>query len=258
MPWIGSTTNAATSPRSSSRASALEVAERDRVAAGQQRAEALAEDRLAVERQRAERQAVEGVLGVEDPRAPGRRARDLDRRLDRLRAAVRRHHRADARRRAREQLLGEHAAEQRHAELRQVAGPRGHRLLHGRDRLGVVAPDREHAIAAEQVEVALAALVDQVRALAAAPRLVEAERPQDPAHLRVQEAVVQLHLLAGAAGDDLSDGRRRRAVHALSVREARRGARAARSAPTAADATFQRDSILWIFRGRTSAPVRVR
>ena len=58
--------------------------------------------------------------------------------------------------RAREQLLGEHAAQQRHAELRQVAGARRHHLLHRRDRLGVVAPDREHAVAAEQVEVALA------------------------------------------------------------------------------------------------------
>ena len=70
---------------------------------------------------------------------------------------------------ARKQLLGEHAAEQRHPELWQVGGVRGHRVAHGGDRLGVVAPDREHPIAAEQIEVALALGVDQVRALARRP-----------------------------------------------------------------------------------------
>ena len=94
--------------------------------------------------------------------------------------------------------------QQRHAELRQVAGARGQHLLHRGDRLGVVAPDREHAVAAEQVQVALAGGVDQVRPLAADPGPVEAERPQDPPHLRVQIAVVERHLLAGALGEHLA------------------------------------------------------
>ena len=46
--------------------------------------------------------------------------------------AVRRDHRRDAVGRAREQLLGEHAAEQRHAELRQVARARRHHLAGAR------------------------------------------------------------------------------------------------------------------------------
>ena len=52
------------------------VAERDRIAARQQRAEAVAELVVAVDRQRAEREAVEGVLGVQHARrGRSRRAR---------------------------------------------------------------------------------------------------------------------------------------------------------------------------------------
>ncbi len=119
----------------------------------------------------------------------------------------------DARRRAREQLLGEHAAQQRHAELRQVAGARLHHLSHRGDRRGVVAPDREHAVAAEQVEVALAVGVDQVRALAAGPHAVEAERPQDAPHLGVQVAVVERHLLAAPRRQDLAHAAQRHLLH---------------------------------------------
>ena len=109
--------------------------------------------------------------------------------------------------RPRQQLLGQHAAQQRHAELRQVAGARLEHLLDRSDRLGMVAPDREHAVTTEQVEIALALGVDQVRALAPGPDLVEAERPHDPAHLRVQEAVVELQLLTRAPGDQLTHAR---------------------------------------------------
>src|SRR6185437_14967888 len=90
-----------------------------------------------------------------------------------------------------------------------------------RDRLRVVAADREHAVAAEQVEVALAALVDQVCALAPAPGLLEAERTQDSPHLRVQVTVVERHLLAGAGGQQLADAGWSGPVHGLSVRERR-------------------------------------
>ncbi len=199
----------------------VEVAEADGVTAGQQRPETLAELGAAVERQRAERQPVEGVLGVQHTWAPGGGACDLDRRLDRLRAGVRRDHRGDAVGGAREQLLGEHAAEQRHPELRQVPGARGHHLLDRCNRLGVVAPDREHAVAAEQVQIALPVGVDQMCALAARPYLVESERAQDPPHLRVQIAVVQRHLLACTGAEDLLHAGRGRIAggyaHALSL-----------------------------------------
>ena len=78
-----------------------------------------------------------------------------------------------ARGRARQQLLRQDPAEQSHAELRKVAGARRHHILHGLDRLGVVAPNREHPIATEQVEVAVALRVDQMCPLAAHPHPVE-------------------------------------------------------------------------------------
>ncbi len=68
---------------------ALEVAERDARAAGQQRAEALLEEVVADERERAERDAVEARLARDQARAPGRGARELHRRVDRLGAGAR-------------------------------------------------------------------------------------------------------------------------------------------------------------------------
>ncbi len=182
----------------------VQIAPRHGVATGHERPEPVAEDGVPVERQRAERQPVKGVLGIQHARARSRGPGDLDRRLDRLGAGVRRHHRPDRVGRAPEQLLGQHPAQQRHAELRQVAGARGHDLLDRGDRRGVVAPDREHAIAAEQVQIALTGGVDQMRALAPRPRSVEPERAQDPAHLRVQVAIVERHLLTRARLDQFT------------------------------------------------------
>ena len=173
LPWTGSTISAATSPRASSPLERLEIAERDRVAARQQRPEAGTELVVAVERQRPEREPVEPVIGVEHARAAGRGARDLDRRLDRLGSRVRRHHRGDAARCARQQLLRQHPAQQRHAELRQVRGFGGEHVLHRRDHVGMVAAEREHPVARDQVEIALTVGVDQMRPIAADPRAVE-------------------------------------------------------------------------------------
>ena len=156
------------------------------------------------------------MVGVEDALAARCGARDLDRRLDRLGAAVRGHDRRHARGRAPDQLLGEHPAQERHAELRQVAGAGGEHRLDRRDRLGMVAADREHAVAAEEVQVALAVRIDQVGAVAADPHLVEAERAHDAPHLRVQIAVAERELLARAGAQDLLD--RRNALLAVAHR----------------------------------------
>ena len=175
----------------------LEVAERDALAARQQRPEAVAELIVAVERQCAERQAVEAMLGEQDPRAAGRRACQLDRRFDRLGAAVGEHHSVDARRRELDQPLRQQPGQQRDAHLRQV-GCRGVEYVgERRDDPRVRAPDREYAVAAQQVQIARAGVVDQVRALAAHPRAVEAERPHDAPELRVQVGVVERHRSAG-------------------------------------------------------------
>ena len=149
------------------------------------------------------------MLRVQHARPFGRRPRDLDRRLNRLGARVGGHHRGDACWRPREQRLREHAAQERHPQLRQVAGAPRHHLLYGGDRLGMVAPDREDPVAAEQIQVAPALGVDQVGPLASLPHPVEAQRSQDPPHLRIAEAVVQRHLLTAATAEDLRDARQR-------------------------------------------------
>jgi hypothetical protein len=114
---------------------------------------------------------------------------------------------------ARAILIAASTAEQRHAQLGEVARLRVEQLAHPGDHLRVVAPDGEHAVAAEQVQVAIAVGVDQMRPLATDPRPVEPERLEDPPHLGVQVALVQLHLLARALGDDLRYRRRCRAGH---------------------------------------------
>ncbi len=116
---------------------------------------------------------MEAVIGVQEARPAGGGAGDLHRRLDRLRTRVRRHHRGDAARSAGEQLLGQDTAQERHPELRQVGGSRGQQLVDGRDHVRVIASEREHAVARDQVEVALAVGVDQVRAVAADPGPIE-------------------------------------------------------------------------------------
>jgi hypothetical protein len=135
---------------------------------------------------------------MQDPRPPGGAARELDRRLDRLRPGAREHRVAEVLRRAREQLLGQDARQQRDPELREVRRVRCQRRFDLRPHARVVAPDREDAVAGEHVEVAIAAGVDQVRALGAAPAAVEPQRAQDPPELRVQMAVVERQLLARA------------------------------------------------------------
>ena len=187
----------------------LNVAERDSHAIVQKRAESVAELRVAVERKRPQRQPVEGVLGVKDPRATGGRARQLDRCLDRFRTAVGGDHRRDPRRRARHELLGEHARQEGDAELGEAGGLcvecLAQRFHDGR----MAAPHGEHAVAAEQIEIALAGGVDQMRALTVAPIAIEAERAHDPPELAIEIAVVEAERLTRALLEDLADRRRR-------------------------------------------------
>ena len=209
LPWIGSTMNAATSPRASSARSASRSPNGTRLAARQQRPEAVAEVLVAVERQRAEREAVEGVARVEDPRAPGRGAGELDRALDRLGAGVGRDHRGDPLRSARDERLGEGARQQRHAELGEVGGVRVQQLVQLGDHVWVVAADRERAVAA----TAGRGSGCPRRRSGARPRRAthsrsKPERAHDPPELRVEVAVVELHRVAAAQRDQRLGDRR--------------------------------------------------
>ena len=139
---------------------------------------------------------MEAVLGREHAAAPGRCAAELDRGLDRLGARAREQAALDAAAGERDQLLREQAGEER----------RPHREHPGRleleclDERGadprVVPADAVHPEAAEQVEVARAVRVVEVRALGARPRAVEADRPQHPRELRVDCAGPEVEILA--------------------------------------------------------------
>jgi hypothetical protein len=69
----------------------------------------------------------------------------------------------------------------------------------------MVAADGEHPVPAQQVEVMVAAVVDQVGTLPGDPAAVIPEGSHDPAQLGVEIAVVERHLLALATGEDIAN-----------------------------------------------------
>ena len=147
---------------------------------------------------------MEGVVEMEHPRAARGRAGELDGGLDGLGSAVGGDHRRDAAGRALQKLLRQDAGQQRDAELREVGRAGLHHGLDRRDHVGMVSSHGEGAVAGEQVEIALAAVVDQVSALAGDPVSVVPQRPHDPPQLRVEVAVVERHLLARPPIEDLA------------------------------------------------------
>jgi hypothetical protein len=173
----------------------VEVAEGHGLATRQQRPGALAVLGVAVDRQRSQRQAVEAALAEQHALPAGGHARELQRRLDRLRPGVREHGGVDPLRHPREQFLGEQAGGERDAQLREVGRPRRERLRECVAYARIVTAEREHPVAAEQVEVTIAARVDQLGALGGHPTAVEVERAQHPPELRVEVPVVQRELL---------------------------------------------------------------
>ena len=146
---------------------------------------------------------MKSVLGEDDPGAPGGGARELDRSFDGLGSAVGWYHRRDPRRRALDELLRQHADEQADAELGEVRSAGVERLGQRFADVGVAASEREHAVAAQQIEVARTAAVDQIGTVTAAPVAVDSERPHDPPELGVQIAVVERGRLAGTLIEDL-------------------------------------------------------
>ena len=177
----------------------LEVVERHAREAGEQRLEAVAELGAAARGQRAERQAVEAVLGRDDARPLRRGAAELDRRLDRLGAGVREEDAVDRGGQPLDERLREPRGDRRDAELHRVRRLRLQVLDQRRLDARVVAADREHAEAAEQVEVLGAVRVGEVRAVRARPALVEADRPQHADELRVDRARPRLERVVPVA-----------------------------------------------------------
>jgi hypothetical protein len=174
----------------------IEIAERDRCV-GQQRAESLAELVGPVHRQRTGGQAVERIGAVDDPAAAGRKARELERGLDRLRPAVAEVDPIEVWR-LREQPLGEDAGQRRRVKLGEVGELGVDHVMHGPLDHRVVAPQREHAEAGQHVEVVVALVVVKVGALGPRIDLVEADRVQHLRQLRVHVPRLQLVPLRAA------------------------------------------------------------
>ncbi len=189
------------SPVSRARFQRRQVVEGNIDAFRQQRAEALAEDLGAVQRQGAVGQAVESLVAVEDARPAGGHAGELDGRLHRLGAGIAEKGALHARQ-AGQQLLRQDAGQQRDVELHQPRQLCVQHLAQGRGHRGVVASQGEDAEAAQQVEVAAARHVVEVRALAAREVDVVAQSLQHAHQLRVQVLLVQGVLLALALGQD--------------------------------------------------------
>ena len=179
----------------------LEIIERDARAVADERSEAGAKVLIAAQGHGAVGQAVEGVVAVQDGRAAGRGAAELDRRLRGFGAGVAEEQLRQPRHVAGE-ALGEQAGEQGHVELHQAGELAAQHLLeragHGR----MVAPEREHAEPAQQIEIALAVGVEQMRPLGAHVVHGEAEGAQDAQQLRVEMAIEQLELVAAPFLDE--------------------------------------------------------
>ena len=131
-----------------------------------------------------------GVTHVEDARPAGGAARKLDRGLDAFGAGVREERLVEIRH-VGEQPLGEDARERRDVHLHEV---RKIAVQHAFQRVTqhrMVAADREHTEAGQQVEIALVLAVVEVLALAALEADVETDGLEHPDELLVQVAGMQ-------------------------------------------------------------------
>ena len=144
------------------------------------------------------------MIAVQDPAVAGRAAGELQRRLDRLGAAVAE---VDAIHpgRAREQLLGEQPREQRQVELHHVGELGVEDVVQRLPDDRVVAPDAVDAEARQEVEIAVAVDVVVPRAARLGEDAVEADRAQGSRHLRVEVLGMQVATLGAALLDQRPD-----------------------------------------------------
>ena len=187
LPWIGSTMKAATCCDDSARSSAARSLKGIDVQSGSSGSKPSAEIRIVRQRQRAVGQAVEGVAAIDDAGTARGAARELDRRLDRLGAGIGEKHLVQIWHMF-QQPLGQNAGERRHVDLHEI-GQIG--VEHALQRLAqrrMVAADRKHAEAAQQVEILVAGAVVEVLALALLEPDVIADGLQHADDLLVQMA----------------------------------------------------------------------
>src|SRR6266702_2304236 len=166
------------------------IVEWDRGAARQQRLEAGTEVRIARQRQRAIGQAMIAVGAIDDARAAGGAARELDCRLDAFSAGIGKEHLVEIGN-VFQKPLGEHAGQHRDVELDQI-GQLGiehafQRLAHHR----MIAPDRKHTKTGQKVEIARIVAIVEVLPLPFLEADIVADGLENPDELLVQVPIMQ-------------------------------------------------------------------
>ena len=163
---------------------------------GQEWTEPAAEFAAAVEGERPGRQAVEGVVAVEDAGPLRGGPGEFDRALDRLCARVGEEDPLDSRVRAGHELLGQDAGQERAVHLHEVreVGVEGVvQRLHDRR---MPRPEGEDAEPGQEVEVPVPFVVDEVATLTLVVEAVELEGAQHPGQLGIDVLGVESEVLA--------------------------------------------------------------
>ncbi|HEY7629334.1 MAG TPA: aminotransferase class III-fold pyridoxal phosphate-dependent enzyme, partial [Thermoleophilaceae bacterium] len=140
----------------------VEVAERDALAAGEQRSEALLEELVAHHRQWPERDAVEAAVAGDEPRPARRRAGELHRGVHRLGPRAREEDGVEPVGQPRRERLREHPGQRREVDLHAVDEVGRERGLQHLAHVRVVVAETREALAGMEVEVRAAGGVVQV------------------------------------------------------------------------------------------------
>src|SRR5258707_13298743 len=153
--------------------------------------ETVPEDAIAIERQGAVGQAVKRMLAIDNSGTASGTAGELDGRLRCLSAGVGKKHLVEIRYEL-EQPFRQHAGERRDVELDQIGQIRIEDALERFTQRGMIAPDREHAVSAQEVEIFVAFAVEQILSGAAAEPNIIPNRAEDANHLLVEMARMSL------------------------------------------------------------------
>ena len=164
--------------------------------ARQEVTEPLTEVRAAVQRECPGTQPMEGVVGVENPRAPRGLPGEFDGRLDGLGARVAEEHPVDVVPAPLDQLLRQETRQESAVHLDHVREVEIDGLVERSLESRMAAPECVDAEPREEVEIPVPFGVEQVRPLASDVEAIESDRLEHPGQLVVQVLVVQLVVLA--------------------------------------------------------------
>ena len=145
------------------------------------------------------------MFAVKDLVALGGIAGKFDRRLDGLGAGVAEKHLCQPVRAALEKLLGKQPAEQRDVHLHHVGQLAGQHILQGLNHRRMVTPQGIDAEATEQIQILVALIIVEIRALGASIDPVITNGLEHAYHLRIEMLLVQGEILAGVFLQQIGD-----------------------------------------------------